>query len=145
MENNRLEKVVKLDNQEVGVLRINPESEFAGNPVQKSEICIETDKDKASSYSIVVHAGQLFYIRNTCTNDISVKFEAGIFFHPNTGEQMEGPIAVPGMKDDKEFVVEVRIKPEGKPGETAWLRTEGAGNGHGSPTLIIRKPPIGQS
>ena len=142
----RLERIVKLDDQEVGVLRLDPESEFADGPVRKSEFCIRTDEADASSFYTVVHAGQLFYLRNISDKeDIEVTFEAGIFVDPDTGSVKEGAISVPKRKDGKEFPVKVRIKPNGTHNETAWLRTEGAGNGHGSPTLIIRKPPVGES
>lgn len=139
-----LKRVLKLDDQPIGVIYLHSDSQFGADTtetVRKTEYCVEQDDTGAANYYTVVHAGQLFYLRSLSGEDIKIEFKAGMFVDPNTGVATVSPIVVPG--DGKP--VEVRIEPNANENDTTFLRAQGAGNGHGSPTLIIRRPPVGSS
>ena len=140
-----VKKTVSLDDQVFGVLYLNPEFNPGGDTVRETEFCIEQDATGAANYYTVVHAGQLFYLRNICDKEIKIEFKPGMFVNPETKTPITSPIVLPKKAGAVEPVVQVRIKPDAKVDETIYVRAEGAGNGHGSPTLIIRKPPVGES
>ena len=145
IENEGVKKTVRLDNQVFGVIYLNPESDHGPETVRKTEFLVEQDAADAANYYIVVHAGQMFYLRNICEREIEIEYEDGMFVDPNTNGPLQNPIVLPKKVGSLESVFPVRIKKDAAINKTIFLRAKGAGNGHGSPTLIVRKPPVGSS